>query len=137
MEHALITRDLLTVIKRRDIDPSAVIPPGSLHIDKPYWVPYNRITNDTSTGPNKTYENPVETIYADRVELVTEIRDKTPVEIDAEDDAVAADMMDNAGVVRALAQTLFEVVNDVRVLKGQGTITGTQFKTYLKGLIRQ
>jgi hypothetical protein len=35
-------------------------------------------------------------------------------------------------LTRALATALFEVVNEVRVLKGQGTITAAQFKTYLK-----
>ena len=48
-------------------------------------------------------------------------------ELDAEKDALVLSQAD-----QALGKVLFEVVNDVRVLKGQGTITRQQFLNYLK-----
>lgn len=34
-----------------------------------------------------------------------------------------------------LHRIIFQLVNDVRVLKGQGTITATQYKNYVRGLM--
>jgi hypothetical protein len=45
-------------------------------------------------------------------------------------------LLEDGSVVRALAQALFAVGNDVRVLKGQSPMTVAQFKAYLKSLIR-
>ncbi len=59
-----------------------------------------------------------------------------PPDFDAIDQATVDALLLDSGVMRALAQALFQVVNDVRVLKGRGTITAAQFKTFLKGLIR-
>ena len=52
------------------------------------------------------------------------------------DQATVDQLLLESGVMRALAKALFQTINDVRVLKGQGTITAEQFKTFLKGLIR-
>ena len=52
------------------------------------------------------------------------------------DQATVDRLLLDSGVMRALAKALFIVVNDVRTLKGEGTITAAQFKTFLKGLIR-
>lgn len=68
---------------------------------------------------------------------------RAPNQADADADAalVAAekqatvDRMYISGADKALATALFQVVNDVRVLKGQSTITAAQFKTYLAGLL--
>ena len=59
-----------------------------------------------------------------------------PPDFGAIDQATVDALLIDSGVIRALAQALFQTVNDVRVLKGQSTITVMQFKTYLKGLIR-
>lgn len=132
--YALITRDLTTILKKKaGVTP---IPPENLAPTKPYWVPYLNITNDTSTGPDKVYEDPVENIYADRVERVSTIRDMTAQELDDQDTSGVDSLMDSNGINRALAQVVFQLVNDVRTLNSQATITPTQFKTYLKGLIR-
>lgn len=37
--------------------------------------------------------------------------------------------------IEIIAKVLFKIVNDVRVLQGQSTITANQFKTFLKGLM--
>ena len=41
----------------------------------------------------------------------------------------------NKLTVEVIAKVLFKIVNDVRVLQGQSTITANQFKTFLKGLM--
>jgi hypothetical protein len=51
-------------------------------------------------------------------------------------DTLNAALMQDGGVVRALGQALFTLVNEVRVLKSQTPLTLTQFKNYLKGLMR-
>ncbi len=42
----------------------------------------------------------------------------------------------DSGVLRAMAKALFQVANDVRVLKGQSPMTTTTFKNLLRGLMR-
>lgn len=41
----------------------------------------------------------------------------------------------NKLTIDVVAKVLFKIVNDVRVLQGQSTITANQFKTFLKGLM--
>ena len=131
---ALINRDLTDTGKRR----SFVATPGPVpgHPAKPYWVPVVDETTDTSTGPDKVVSPWVETVEVARLLRARTIRDKTAGELDVEDQASVDRLLLNSGVIRALAQALFAVVNDVRVLQGDSTITATQFKTYLKGLMR-
>lgn len=62
------------------------------------------------------------------------VRDRP--DLDALDQAIVDRLLLDSGVMKALAQALFQVVNDVRVLKGDGTITPAQFKAFLKGLMR-
>jgi len=52
------------------------------------------------------------------------------------DDASLATLSKAGSIEMALGEALFRVGNDVRVLKGQGTITKAQFVTYLRGLLR-
>lgn len=98
-------------------------------------LPVVRETLDTST---QKYRNTVEvvTIEPTRYLIQTQITDKSQAEIDAiiaeeQENSAQSIEVDNS-IAKALAYALFEVVNDVRVLKGQGTITPTQFKAYLK-----
>ena len=107
-----------------------------LHPAKPYWVPVVEEITDISTGLETVVSPWIETVEVARLLRTQTIRDKTQVELAAEDTTSVAALMANSGVDRALAKALFQVVNDVRVLKGQATITPTQFKSYLKGLIR-
>lgn len=37
--------------------------------------------------------------------------------------------------IEVVAKVLFNIVNEIRVLKGQSTITAAQFKEYVKGLM--
>ena len=79
---------------------------------------------------------PVADWFIDTAAKTITIVARPPHDFGPEDQAAADRMLDDPGIVRALAQALFQTVNDVRILKGQGTITGAQFKTFLKGLIR-
>lgn len=45
------------------------------------------------------------------------------------------DSQANKLTVEVIAKVLFKIVNDVRVLQGQPTITANQFKTFLKGMM--
>ena len=131
---ALINRDLTDTGKRAGN--VTIVPPGDLHPDKPYWVPIVEDVTDTSTGPDKVVSPWVETVEIARLLRTRTVRDKTSAELGAEDAARIDRLLLDSGVMRALAKALFLVVNDVRTLKGEGTITAAQFKTFLKGLVR-
>lgn len=97
------------------------------------WVPVVQETVDTSTPGNEftvtTRAAPV--VEASRVLVTTTIRDMTAQEASsAKDGRVSQVVRDPA--FKALATAVFELVNDVRTLKGQGTITAAQFRAYLK-----
>lgn len=62
-----------------------------------------------------------------------EIVEPTQAEIDEEQTR----LIERQGtIIRALAVALFNVGNDVRVLKGQKPVTPDQFRNYIKGLLR-
>jgi len=97
-------------------------------------VPVVEETNDTSTG-NDIVTTRVETVEADRVLVVTTIRDMTAQELADR----TTEQLDNAtqqlGVdpaLKALAQAVFEILNDVRTLSNQGPITKAQFVAWLR-----
>ncbi len=134
MAFALINRDLTDTGKRKaQVD---IVAPADLHPGKPYWVPVVEEVTDTSTGTDKVVSAWVETVEVARLLRSRSIRDKTAGELDTEDQARVDTLLINSGVIRALAQALFQVNNRVRVLEGDSAITATQFKTFLKGLIR-
>lgn len=97
-----------------------------------------RTTNDTSTQP---YIDTVinETVDANASQYIVEtvITDKIQVEIDAiieaEKDLAVQRIDEERDIVKALGLVVFDLTNEVRVLKSQSTITLTQFKNYLKG----
>ncbi len=51
-------------------------------------------------------------------------------------DRINSALLQDGSVVRALGQALFTLVNEVRVLKSQAPLTSTQFRNYVKGLMR-
>ena len=117
---------------------ATVSTPGPVpgHPDKPYWVPVVEDVTDTSTGPDKAVSPWVETVEVARLLRSRTIRDKTPAELGAEDTARVDRLLVDSGVMRAVVRALFQVINDVRVLKGDNPLTAAQFKTFLKGLVR-
>lgn len=93
-----------------------------------------RVTNDTSTT-SETVKTTTTTIEANRVLIQTDIRDKTQAELDAEAEAIkdrAEQVLNITPEFKALATVVFELVNDVRGLKGQNPVTERQFKTALR-----
>lgn len=109
----------------------------AIALGKSYWLPVVEETQDTSTNPpwvkttNTGYQ-----IEADRVyKLVTKV-DMTQAEIDAEKaatrDMIADGFDEPETYIYVLGKILFQVVNDVRQLKGQQAITPAQFKAYIR-----
>lgn len=72
--YALITRDLTTILKRKDLNADDVIPKEQLHESKPYWVEVVETVEDSST---QKYTNTTVglNIKVDRVEDVKIITD--------------------------------------------------------------
>lgn len=97
------------------------------------WRPVTRVTPafDSAT---QTREGPVTTVYADRVEIVWTVRAKTPAELDEIKDA-AIGAIDERSAMKALAAALYAVVNEVRALKGQTTLSPAQYRAWLKSLL--
>lgn len=79
---------------------------------------------------------PVMTVLADKVTRVWTVTSLTAQELaarlDAEQELALAATARANDIIKALGTMLFEVVNDVRVLKGQSVITAAQFKAALK-----
>lgn len=131
---ALINRDLTDTGKRKaQVD---IVAPADLHPDKPYWVPIVVEVTDDSTGPDTVASPWVETVEVARLLRSRTIRDKTPGELDAEDQARVDSLMLERGAMRALATLQFQIINDVRALEGKAAITAEQYKTRLWKLIR-
>lgn len=104
-------------------------------------VPYEVLTNDTSTGADVVRTDTGDIVAPDNtgVARIITIRDKTQAEIDVEIEKLkqrAVDALDQAySRDKALATAIFQLVNDVRVLQGLQPVTVSQFKDYLKGLL--
>ena len=132
--------DGTSVLKFKDFDnaDNHLSPAAAQAVGKPWWLPYiiaPRPAYDSATHHAPVRDN--DAILADRVEQVwIAAVAKTQAEIDAEVQARedgAMDRLDQASSIdRVLGAALFEVVNDVRVLKGQSEITAAQFKTWLR-----
>lgn len=63
----------------------------------------------------------------------SEAAEPTQAEIDEEQTRL---IEQQGSIIRALATALFNVGNDVRVLRGQKPVTQAQFRDYIKGLLR-
>jgi len=112
---AKISRDLSTVLERKH--QVTIVDPALLHGLKPYWVPYNNIVQDTTTGDDVVIEAPVVTIFADRVEEVSVRRDMTAGEIDIEEDESLTLLQQPGRHDRALAKTIHVLANRIAYLE--------------------
>jgi len=131
---AKITRDLkLTGEIKAHVD---VIPPAQLAPGKPYWVPIVEQVTDISTGGDKVATPWVEVVQPDKVLRTRTIRDRTPQEIAAEDDALAARLLDDVGTFKAVGRVLFDHENRLRALEGRAPVNAAQFRAALKSLLR-
>lgn len=128
-EYALIKGGVFVEVRRYAEKPDD-IPHKSV-----VWLPVVRETINNATQ-KYTDEVVTEAIEPTRYLITTTISDKPQAEIDAylgaQKDAQVERIEDATSIIKALAVALFEVVNDVRVLKGQQAITAAQFKTYIR-----
>ena len=133
--YAKITRAQEWFGEKKDF---ATPPPsaGDLHPEKPYWVPFVTVTNDTSTGTVPVKRRSEVVVTPTEVTQTLYIEDLTPSEVDSRDTTVVQNTFAVGTQERALAETLFEVTNWVRVLQGNPEFTAQQFKDYLKSKIR-
>jgi len=127
---ALIERDLSAIIETGNPNP---IPPDTG--SGPYWVPIHDIVDDQSTGQEIIVEDPVVTIYWNKVERVRVKRDMTPTELDAFDDK-ALQIVEIDGIDKAQFKMIFQIFNMVKTLEGKPTKTFEEFKAYAKSLMR-
>ena len=104
-------------------------------------VPYEVITNDTSTGADVVRADTGDIVAPDNtgVARIITIRDKTQAELDAEAEAQKENALDaleeSNSRDKALAQAILQLTNNVRALEGKQPITATQFRDYLKLLL--
>lgn len=129
---ALIERDLSAVIKFAGNLTAIPADTGT----GPYWVPVEFVIDDQTTGALPQIMDPETQQITSTKVIITQVRrDMNTTELAAYDDEVA-DTIEVNGIDRAIGQILFQLVNDVRVLQGQSTITASQFRNYIKTLIR-
>jgi hypothetical protein len=97
-------------------------------------VVHETVDNSTQGYTSQVTEDVVE---PSRYVVRTTISDLPPADIAAAVEArkqQAVDFFDtDQSALRALALTLFDTINEVRVLKSQAPLTFAQFKTYVKG----
>lgn len=113
-------------------------PAAAQTLGKPWWLPYVNVQRPTYDST--THYVPVKLTDVITATEVTQAWAapvaKTQSEIDAEvlaQQNSTMDQLDQASSVnKALGAAVFELVNDVRVLKGDAPITAAQFKTWLR-----
>lgn len=113
-------------------------PAAAQALGKPWWLPYVNVQRPTYDST--THHAPVKLTDAITATEVTQAWAapvaKTQSEIDAEALAQQNSTMDQldqaSSIDKALGAAIFELVNDVRVLKGDAPITAAQFKTWLR-----
>ncbi len=133
---ALIENDQSAIRKRRpNVDPAISLTSPAGH-SKPYWVPIEEEITDNSTGPDIVAGPWIETIEVNRVLRARTIRDKTPGELDAEDQAVVDIALANTNLFRALLRWVFDAENRIRILEGNPTIDEATFRNAIKNRIR-
>lgn len=133
MEYARIQTSTGALQEIREFGVSRPEPMAIAHKDID-WRPVTR-TIPSVDGAAQLREGPFTTVFADRVEIVYIVRAKTQEELDAEKNAIITRALDRVDALKAVANALFTVINDVRALKGQTTITATQYRAYLKSLL--
>ena len=65
-----------------------------------------------------------------------EAAEPTPPTQDEIDEAQTAQIERQGTIIKALATAIYTLANDVRALEGKNSITPTQFRNYIKGLLR-
>jgi hypothetical protein len=129
-DYAILKDGVFYKFVRRDEQPEVATHKG-------YAVlPVVRETVDNSTQPYTTRET-VETIEPTRylIQQITSDRPQAEIDVLIEDekDAVLGELATDRSVSKALGLALFDLTNEVQVLKSQQPLTLQQFKTYVRG----
>lgn len=126
---AVIKPDNSILDFRDNLDPKAGTKPG-------YKILPVVDINPVSDSSAQVKSGPVVTVKATEVTRVWTIRNLTAQELLDRDESIRAHSMaqldENFALIKALGSVVFDLVNDVRVLKGQGTITAAQFRAAVK-----
>ena len=96
------------------------------------WLPLVNIRPDFDSQTQMS-EGPVRSFYADRVEDVWTVRNKTAPELTAEVESRKEQMLDSLNDIQN--KVLFNHENRIRALEGKAAITPAQFRAALKGLL--
>lgn len=134
-EYALIVNGEFKEIKRAKEQPQDIPHKGVV------WLPVVRENIDNSTQTHLRFTETTEqrTIEPTRYLIQIIKQDRTQQQIDglievSKDGQMSLleEVNTNQNIARALGKVLFEVVNEVRVLKSQQPLTAEQFKTYVR-----
>ena len=118
------------VVERRRIDLATVAPHK-----KSWWREVVSVGKDAAVNPDtQIKEGPVTTITATQVVDTWTVRDKTQAELDADTAAKEAEKTSqiDRDVNAMVGKALFKIVNEIRVLQSQATLTPAQFKTWFR-----
>jgi len=125
-EYALFIDGVFQYIKRLQSRP----------VDIPHknveWHPVSRVVDNTASDPDYIIQTTTEELVGDEYVITTHLRDYTAQEIDQVKTESVSMTDKQYSVEKALASVLFELVNEVRTMNSQPTITATQFRDYLK-----
>lgn len=109
-------------------------PPPNMSRKGFVWLPVE-VTDPPFNPTTQLRSGPVVTVEVDKVTRVWTVVDMTSQELDDRKQEQVDQRLVVTPMDKALLTLIFNMLNDVRVLKGQGTITLAQFKNALKGLM--
>lgn len=126
----------LDLLRIGNFEDYTITPLDIVDRDNPYWVPYTRSFYDNSGGNAYTYETTVYTITTNTVSanIITEAKSTFQLRIENE---IFVDSLINERRFKAIALGLFELVNMVRDLQGNSSITLNQFRNYIINIVNQ
>ena len=128
--NALVYPDNPTVIVERRMIDRETIPQHKAS----WWKPVVFVGKDDPVNASQVKTGPVTTIEATQVVDTWTVRAKTQAELDADTVATEArkTLMIDENVNAMLGKALFKIVNEIRVLQAQPTLTPAQFKTWFR-----
>jgi len=101
------------------------------------WLPVEVTGDESYDKSTHVKEGPEYTIEEDKVVASYTIKPKTEAELarDRQEKQQVLDRVIDTKIDDIVGKVLFALVNEIRELKGQNTLSAGQFKQYLKGLV--
>jgi hypothetical protein len=100
------------------------------------WYPVSRTVEvNVTLPPEYQKETTTTNIVGNEYVIHTLVEDFSATEIDNVKTANVNKVTEDYSVEKALAEVLFEAVNEIKILKSEPTITAAQFRNYLKSKI--